>query len=810
MTKRTLYAQLGAALLTAAFPSAALPQAPAGGVPCGVCLAITIQAGQKLLLPDDLGGVTILLRVPLAGAPPSLAPVLSDISERGGTAGVLVEASSSPPLPTDLAYRLRLFVTALRGEIPPGTVMALDLTDPILEPLLVDLAPYVDVFVGPADPARRGRRLWPRLPPSEAGEALRATGRGGFERWVMEAPADAIAARTLIHAVVDAAKRPREGLFEDVEVRGARRLTVDEIVARHQAMVRRRQMRIERTIATGTLTLTFEAPGFPAPVTITGDTTIFADGTRTEVAQRRIRVNGIEFRGGGVPRLPILEPERVVSPPLAITLNDLYRYELIGEETVGGIPCYVVALQPLDEARALFQGRAWIARDGFGMVKVAGAQTGLRGAIVSSEQVDEFREAAPGVWVLARSDVRQIYEGASHRTPIHRVLALETHEIDPRDFDARRAAAYASDALLMRDTPEGYRYLRRVPAKDGAAGAAPSVEVTAAATRVRTVAAGVIIDPNISRPLPFAGISYVDTDLFGTGTQLSGFFGGAYGQLAVSVPTLAGSRWQLGARAFAIASSYNDRSFRAGQEIYEENLRQRPAQASVWLLRPLGTRSSVRVGYALEYTGLRRAPETAAGFTTPADQVAHVLQVSLDAQRGGWAGSAWWHPARRTGWHSWGHPGHYDRRTQDFVRYGATVSRTTVFSPSLVARVEGQWMDGHDLDRFSRYAFGAFDNRLHGYPSALVRYDRGGVLRGAVAWSVSRVTRVDAFFDTAAVRDRGYGDKLRNYSGIGLAAEAPVPFGMLAALEWGYGFRGVNADGGRGTHVIRVSAFKVF
>ena len=36
---------------------------------------------------------------------------------------------------------------------------------------------------------------------------------------------------------------------------------------------------------------------------------------------------------------------------------------------------------------------------------------------------------------------------------------------------------------------------------------------------------------------------------------------------------------------------------------------------------------------------------------------------------------------------------------------------------------------GSDLDRFSRYALGTFDNRLRGYPSALIRYDRGAVLR---------------------------------------------------------------------------------
>ncbi len=51
---------------------------------------------------------------------------------------------------------------------------------------------------------------------------------------------------------------------------------------------------------------------------------------------------------------------------------------------------------------------------------------------------------------------------------------------------------------------------------------------------------------------------------------------------------------------------------------------------------------------------------------------------------------------------------------------------------------------------------------------------------------------------------------MRNYTGVGGALEAPAPFGTLVALEWGYGFRGINADGSRGTQVIRVSGYKVF
>ena len=80
-------------------------------------------------------------------------------------------------------------------------------------------------------------------------------------------------------------------------------------------------------------------------------------------------------------------------------------------------------------------------------------------------------------------------------------------------------------------------------------------------------------------------------------------------------------------------------------------------------------------------------------------------------------------------------------------------------------------MSGHDLDRFSRYSFGTFDNRLRGYPSALIRYDRGA--RRCEPRShgrPARLIRVDGFFDSAVVHDPGFGRGLRNYTGVGAAA----------------------------------------
>jgi len=526
-----------------------------------------------------------------------------------------------------------------------------------------------------------------------------------------------------------------------------------------------------------------------------------------------------------VPRLPIIEPERAAAPPLAITLSDLYTYRLDGRETIAGRPAYVVAFAPRDHDAALFSGRAWIDATTFGMARVSAVQTGLKGPITASEQRDEYALDEEGRWLLSRSDVHQTYEGASIRTPIHRRVVLERHEINPSDFEARRIEAYASRDVILRDTPEGYRYFATPPPghREPATGSLQpeTIRVLAGrADRIRTIAFGVIVDPNISQPLPFAGLSYVDFNLFGTGTQFNGFFGGSYGQLAFAAPSIAGSRWQLAGRAFAIAASYNDRAFDQGREQYELDIRQRPAQAAVWLLRPLGARAAVRVEYDWDYNRFETGEAMDDRFVVPRNQNAHALRLGLDLQRNGWQGSIWGSYARRIGWQPWGllasNAGGESCTTCSadegvtFARYGASVLRSQAFSTRVAARIEAAVMGGDGLDRFSRYAFGTFDNRLHGYPAALVRYDRGGVLRTAIAWTAGRAVRLDGFADTAAVHDPGFGRGLRNYTGFGAALEAPAPFRTLLSIEWGYGLQGIDTQGRRGTSVVRISAYKVF
>jgi hypothetical protein len=603
---------------------------------------------------------------------------------------------------------------------------------------------------------------------------------------------------------------PPGAFSTDVQVVGRRPLTVEEIVARHQASRLRQAAVLQTLIAAGRSVLTFEVPGASAPYSVTADTVLYAQGGAIELEQKDIRLNGTAVRTprDGVPRLPIVNPDRLSVPPLVISLTDHYRYRLEGHADVDGHPCHIVSFAPAVSDRSFLSGRVWIAADDFGVVRLEAAQTGMSGAIVSSHQRETFAPLALGeqiVWVPARSETHQIYEGPGHRTPIHRLTTFDRHELNPTDFAARRLDAHRSSSVILTDAFQGLQYLGRGEDADGLRRAPRS------ASRLRTVVFGAVFDPNISRPLPYAGFSYLDFDFLGSGTEVHAFFGGLFGQLAWTTRALGPGRWRVFGSAFGIVADYHDRSFRDGVEHYDENLLQRPARLTVGVLQPLTARTRLRAAYEFDYTRLRRARSTGAAFQVPADSLVDGLRLSLEAERGPWTTTAWWNPARRREWHAWGWSAESDAaRRRAFQRFGVSLARSVVFSPRLVGHVETAWMDGTDLDRFSMYSVDGFANRLRGYPTASVRYDRGAVGRTALAWQTPFGGRLDGFFDAALVGDTGDGRNLRGLTGVGAGIEVPAPGGTLLSVEWGYGMQARGRDGGLGTHVLKVSGQKIF
>ena len=214
--------------------------------------------------------------------------------------------------------------------------------------------------------------------------------------------------------------------------------------------------------------------------------------------------------------------------------------------------------------------------------------------------------------------------------------------------------------------------------------------------------------------------------------------------------------WQLTGRVFGMGVAYNDRKFDDGVEQYDQNIEQRPFHTDVDLIAPLSPRVQLRLGYDFDYVRFRPDSDTATDFVIPVSTPVHGGRVALAWSKGPSSGLAWWNPARRQTWRAWGlDAAEYDPDDADFQRYGVTASRSWVLGRGAIARLEGNWMDGHDLDRFSRYSVDSFEHVLHGYPSASLRFDHGVIARSVATWSPAARLRLDGFFDWAWVHDPG-------------------------------------------------------
>jgi len=774
---------------------------------CVSCLVIGIDAAAlewaPPLAPGSLDGVQLLVTSNVQDQ--RTIRLLAAASNAGASLAILISPPIGPRRIDEIVFEVRTEITDLRAAEPDLRIVVDADAFTASGVTLDDVIPYVDAVVRSPEsqaPSGPGGSTWVRLPRSwnpALDDLIRASFTPEGERVVLPVSG-------LNWDILQDFSARRLAL---VEVNGARRLTVGEILARYQAQQRRQDAIVKTTIATGTTTLLFEVPDFAAPVTITADTTIFRGPDGTNIEERSIRVNGAPIAGGGAaspPELPLIEAERISTPPLLITLDEAYRYALAGEESVADSRCYVVRFEPKVGGRGLANGRAWIDTKEFTLRRLRIVQRDLRGAIVSSEQVDELGPVSVDgttVWLPVETKIFQSYEGAGFRTPIHRTVSVRHYDINNPGFGAQLTEAFASDHVMLRDTADGLRYLVR------RSGNAERSMTTRGNHSIRSLIGGVLVDPHISRPLPFAGLNYVNLDLFGRGGQLNVFFGGVFGQASWAMPTIAGTKWQAHGKVFAIGAQYSDRMFRNGREQYSENLLQQPGYVSVGVLRPLTSQLRLTVDYSLAITALERTGNTPPLFEIPGDVVDHSALLAIDLDRRAWGLRGWWNPVRRSGWRRWGLPGTFDAATRDYQRYGARITRTVTVRPSVSSRLEMSWMGGRDLDRFSRYGFDAFDNPLHGYPTSSIRYDRGAVVRSASAWTTHGV-RLDAFGDLAYVHDPGWASSARAYPGIGGGVESAGPFRTLLSVEWGYGVRAPRISGGRGTQTARITVYRGF
>ncbi|HEX9304215.1 MAG TPA: hypothetical protein VGA31_07170 [Thermoanaerobaculia bacterium] len=577
--------------------------------------------------------------------------------------------------------------------------------------------------------------------------------------------------------VLEPAKRPDERTR--VEVGAARGLTADEIIARERAWDAGQREKVSTFIAEMEASLRFRV----AEVNETFDLTIrgpffFRRGEPADWGWKEFYLNGVKWKGKTLPKIPILQPEKVTTLPLDIRLSEEYRYELAGTTEIGGRRAYEITFTPKESlgGKPVYRGKVWIDAQTFALLRRDSVQLNLKGETLSNVQTELYHSVPGRPDVALPLEIRgqQVFSTAGRTTAIERDVKMKEVEIDPTTFAERRAAAYRSDLQMIRDTDLGMRYL--VPDREKPGERVVEEKISKKST---FGIAGGFYDESLSYPIPLLGLQHFDFDLWGKGKQLSVFFGGALLTANYTDPSFLGGRFDLGADLFAVAFPFGDVAYRNGKEVPDEKVKHLPAIFQVNIGRPLGPFVKASLGIFTRWDDFQRDPDTGPRFVTPIDTFTDGAELRLVGNYRGFNATAIGGFYRRRDWQPWGDPdtSDFDPKDRDYYKYQLSLSKDQYFPGFRKLHVSLTYLDGSDLDRFSKYEFGAFSgNPLHGFKSGSVKTQTA--LLGSVSYglNIEDIIRFEAIFDQAVVRDRQSGYDNTYFAGAGLLGSLNGPW----------------------------------
>lgn len=564
-----------------------------------------------------------------------------------------------------------------------------------------------------------------------------------------------------------------------IEVGAVRGLTAEEIVARERAWEAAQREKTPAFVADMTASLRFRI----ADVNETFDLTIrgpffFRRGEAPDWAWQEFYLNGVKWKGKTLPKLPILQPEKVTTLPLDIRLTEDYAYALKGETTLSGRRAYEIAFSPRGGLpdRPIYRGTVWIDAQTFALLRRESIQLNLKGETLSNIQNEYFRPVPghPDAFLPLEIKGQQVFSTAGRTTAIERDVVISRVEIDPPDFSARRARLYASPTQMVRDTEKGMRYLVPDPSRPGER----IVEETISKKSTFGLL-GAFYDDSLDYPLPLLGIQHFNFDLWGKGKQLSVFFGGALLTTNYTDPSLAGGRLDLGADLFAVAFPFGDVSYRNGREVPGEKIKHLPGFFQVSVGRPLGPYLKTSLGLFTKFDNYQRDKQTAADFVTPVDTFTDGAELRLVGNVSGFNATLSGSYFRRRKWEFWGVPAtsEYDPRQRDYWKYSVALSKDRYFSGFRKLHVGVAYLGGSDLDRFSKFEFGSFSgNPIRGFKSGSLRTESAALANLSYGLNIEDIIRFEVFYDQALVTDKRSGFDRTYFSGAGLLASLNGPW----------------------------------
>jgi len=575
--------------------------------------------------------------------------------------------------------------------------------------------------------------------------------------------------------------------YESLEVEETYRIPVGVILARHQAVQQGQDVLLNHYTADAQVDYHFKLPGGTGTLDVTFMNTFFFErGVGARWVQNQMLINGVAWKGKTIPNLPIIEPEKVNTLPLALTLGHEYVYSYVKDDVVDGMPCYVVEFFPMEDAEgSYYTGRVWIEKDTFQKRRMSVRQSGLSGVQVSSEERDEFndvRDAEGRSYRLMTSlKGQQIFSMLGRNIIGEREIAFRGVTVNGPGFRESLQVELESEKPILQDTDAGLRYL--VKTGDGTR----EIQEETPTSRLFGLG-GFYYDHSLDAPLPLFGVNYFDYDFRNRDIQVNAFAAGVVNTLSVSKKD-ALPKTDARADAVLFAVSLPDPVYEAGEEVEPERIKILREIASVGIGFRATEFLKVSGGLTLKYYRYGRDTETLSGYLLPKSHFDTSVNLSATYSRWGWSGSVNGEVHRRSRWDDWGDPAHPAAAAdhESFGAWQATFAKTFYLPAFQKIGVSATWLDGWDLDRFSRYQFQYLGREeMAGFAGSGVRFDKGGLGHLRYDFNIANVIRFGMRVDHARVKPLSDAGLWQSHTGVGLSGSVMGPWETLWRVDVGY------------------------
>ena len=589
--------------------------------------------------------------------------------------------------------------------------------------------------------------------------------------------------------IVDFNEGAGEVLIERSGVSAARQLTIGEIIARHQQQQRAQDAVVKHYTATARMQQHFRPTvadnGMSSSYDVVTENRYFVAGSDVEWEELSFSVNGSKF-GVDRPPFPLLQPEKVLSLPLQLRFDEGYTYRLAGTERVDDFDCYVVRFEPVRADSALYKGTVWIDTKTFARVRVQAVQGGLAAPVISNEETQHYRPVAVGnrpVFLFSGLQARQIVLIAGRNLLVEKSVDFADFRVNEDEFDRERGSARESDRVMYRETDRGLRYYVKEDGK--------RVISERPTNHAKAMAIGTTVDPSYAYPLPMLGIDYLNFQFGSPNQQLAILFAGVLAAGNIQRSKIGHTHLDASIDFFGIAAPSSDRVYGEVTESKAERVLNWPETLGFnlgWQATPF---QKATLQYQFRFDGYTRDTTTADTFAVPSSTVTQGIGGAWEYRRGGYSlllNGTWY---GRGSWQPWGlhDPAEEDAsattpRTYD--KYQLSLSRDFYLNPLSKIHLNGAYFGGRDLDRFSRYQFGMFDDtRIHGVPASGVRYGELAMMRGSYSLNIFEQYRLDLYLDRAWGRDdpgHGVWDPV---TGFGTAVNVRAPWNTILRADFG-------------------------